>query len=301
MPKALCSKCEKNEMVECLECGMEALVGCNCYWTDSPESTANLYCHSCSLLIEIEVGEFLGDHKHHPSMTDITCLTDEDLQSMEDNSQLSLYDWVQTEEAGVALSAPSVYDLDSDWTGYDIVQKCRHSQLDIEFPSGVEVYASSYCYSNQGRKPDFGLYLDDIWPSPGFAYFIEWADYGLPHESEWDDALMVISDVYKKARNGLFVEVGCIGGHGRTGTTLAIMAVLDGLDAASAIKYVRKNYCKEAIEGKKQEWFVHYAHAFYNSGATPEFPGENYYWEIKEVFDWEAFDINNQALTITEE
>lgn len=58
---------------------------------------------------------------------------------------------------------------------------------------------------------------------------------------------------------GKKVHVGCIGGHGRTGTFLAALVKhLNGnLDA---IAYVRKNYCEKAVESKSQvQWLMkHY-------------------------------------------
>lgn len=58
------------------------------------------------------------------------------------------------------------------------------------------------------------------------------------------------------ARTGEQVEVGCIGGHGRTGTALAILAILTGHPAADAVAWVRANYCPKAVETVDQEAFI---------------------------------------------
>jgi protein-tyrosine phosphatase len=59
-----------------------------------------------------------------------------------------------------------------------------------------------------------------------------------------------------QASEGRRVEIGCAGGHGRTGTTLAGLLVLQGLSARSAIRRIRRAYCEEAIESREQEAFV---------------------------------------------
>lgn len=51
------------------------------------------------------------------------------------------------------------------------------------------------------------------------------------------------------------VHVGCIGGHGRTGTVFAaLVAVLMG--KKDAIQYVRDNYCQKAVESQSQIAFL---------------------------------------------
>jgi protein-tyrosine phosphatase len=52
------------------------------------------------------------------------------------------------------------------------------------------------------------------------------------------------------------VEVACAGGVGRTGTTLALLAVLDGVPAREAVAYVRRNYRARAVETPWQRWLV---------------------------------------------
>jgi hypothetical protein len=55
---------------------------------------------------------------------------------------------------------------------------------------------------------------------------------------------------------GKKVHVGCIGGHGRTGTFLAAL-VKHMLGIEDAITYVRENYCKKAVESESQIQFLH--------------------------------------------
>jgi protein-tyrosine phosphatase len=47
-----------------------------------------------------------------------------------------------------------------------------------------------------------------------------------------------------------------MGGQGRTGTALACIAILDGIPAEDAVRYVRENYSPKAVEMPSQKKFV---------------------------------------------
>jgi len=64
-----------------------------------------------------------------------------------------------------------------------------------------------------------------------------------------------LANYIRKGKKKLLIF--CIGGHGRTGTAVAtLMVVTLGWSADRAIGWVRKNYCREAIENKWQEDYV---------------------------------------------
>jgi protein-tyrosine phosphatase len=52
------------------------------------------------------------------------------------------------------------------------------------------------------------------------------------------------------------VELACAGGHGRTGTALACLAVLDGVPGPRAVSFVREHYDRHAVETAWQRRFV---------------------------------------------
>ena len=52
------------------------------------------------------------------------------------------------------------------------------------------------------------------------------------------------------------VEIACAGGHGRTGTALACLAVLDGVPGHEAVRYVRTHYAARSVETPGQRRFV---------------------------------------------
>jgi protein-tyrosine phosphatase len=62
--------------------------------------------------------------------------------------------------------------------------------------------------------------------------------------------------VRDRARAGQLVEIGCIGGHGRTGTALACLAFLSGVQRQEAVPWVKANYCSRAVESPEQAAFV---------------------------------------------
>jgi hypothetical protein len=97
------------------------------------------------------------------------------------------------------------------------------------------------------------------WP----ATVIDWQDFGLPENPEL--AAQQIVDAFGEARRGGLVEIGCLGGSGRTGTALACMAVLAGVPATEAVAWVRASYRPQAVETTEQEawvgWFAEWATA----------------------------------------
>jgi len=132
----------------------------------------------------------------------------------------------------------------------------------VVFPDGSRVRASSIV-ERKGDDPEraFGLYLDPRWNPTWRAEVIPWRDFGLPEDPE--TAARQIVDAFTRAQGGELVEVGCLGGLGRTGTVLACMAVLSGVPAEDAVAWVRSAYKPLAVETAEQEewvqWFAGWA------------------------------------------
>jgi hypothetical protein len=134
----------------------------------------------------------------------------------------------------------------------------------VTFPDGSRVRAVSLADRHaDDRERAFGLYLDKRWGPTWPADVIVWPDVGLPAEPYV--AARQITDAFLRARRGELVEVGCLGGSGRTGTVLACMAVLAGVPAQEAVPWVRGAYRREAVETAEQEawvqWFAGWAAA----------------------------------------
>jgi hypothetical protein len=113
--------------------------------------------------------------------------------------------------------------------------------MDVVFTDGTVVRASSISDRvEHDPTRSFGLYLDMRWLPTWPAEVVEWPDFGLP--ADGNRAADQILAAFARARRGDVVEVGCMGGLGRTGTVLACMAVLAGEPAASAVDWVRREY-----------------------------------------------------------
>ena len=107
-------------------------------------------------------------------------------------------------------------------------------------------------------------------PLPGFE---KWENFSTLKEIQldWPDRDIVdlpfefwreLLDYFEK--NESKVLVFCVGGHGRTGTAIACIMVASGWKANEAISWLRRNYCKEAIEEQVQEWYIRTMETAYN-------------------------------------
>ena len=83
--------------------------------------------------------------------------------------------------------------------------------------------------------------------------WVAWPDFRLPVDPA--AAREAFVEAGERSATGR-VEVACMGGLGRTGTTLACIAVLDGVPAAEAVGYVRQRYNPRAVETPQQRRFV---------------------------------------------
>lgn len=106
-----------------------------------------------------------------------------------------------------------------------------------------------------GQKPTLGLYLLGTRPDPfdWESRWLAWPDFRLPADP--GEAARAFEEVLARTDSER-VEVACHGGHGRTGTALACIAILDGVDPAEAVGYVRERYARRAVETPWQKRFV---------------------------------------------
>lgn len=106
-----------------------------------------------------------------------------------------------------------------------------------------------------GPAPDFGVYL--LGHDPGaFGWehrWIRWPDFRLPASST--EAVGALREAFERSAAER-VEVACGGGVGRTGTALAVLAVLAGVPRAEAVAWVRGAYHRRAVETPWQRRWV---------------------------------------------
>jgi hypothetical protein len=136
------------------------------------------------------------------------------------------------------------------------VEVHRHLDL-VVLPDGTEVTAVSFDAGDpytRDEAPEFGLYLDRRWAPPWPHEHLDWPDFGVPEDE--GAVVEALKSLLDRARAGAWVEIGCLGGHGRTGTALAGLALLCGQPREEAVAWVRANYCEEAVETEEQAAFV---------------------------------------------
>src|SRR3954465_3041581 len=102
---------------------------------------------------------------------------------------------------------------------------------------------------------DFPLVLPEG-PLPPWPHRrIRWPDFWIPTDT--DDALEALREAHRRATAGERVEGACHGGGGGPpargggggpGGALAALAVLDGLDPPAAVRWVRADYHRRAVE-----------------------------------------------------
>jgi len=106
-----------------------------------------------------------------------------------------------------------------------------------------------------GPDPEFGLYVvgSAVHGVPWEYRWVAWPDFRLPADPA--AAREAFAEAWERSA-AQRVEVACMGGHGRTGTALACIAVLDGVPAREAVGYVRRHYSPRAVETPGQRRFV---------------------------------------------
>ena len=142
---------------------------------------------------------------------------------------------------------------------FSLAKSCTHAMSSFDVGANKKVYLSAIRDVDKAKLiPDVGVYLDQSWMRNRVAglgktpiMYLGWPDMStLP--MEWLTPAVKRANWYVK--QDLKVEIGCIGGHGRTGTFLACLLVYRmGITGSRAIQLVRTGHCKRAIETPSQE------------------------------------------------
>ena len=152
------------------------------------------------------------------------------------------------------------------------VVRCEHNLTPFVLPNARKVYLSARCRGGkelQGPLPDTAVYLDASWVETNsiltndsydstdvqqiHVMWVKWGDGQVVPVAILDKIVRYVLDALEKEHN---VEIGCIGGHGRTGTLAAALCVKLGEEAEDALMRVWEGYCDKAVETVKQEGLV---------------------------------------------
>lgn len=157
-------------------------------------------------------------------------------------------------------------DSNRDWLDYQggkttKVKKCYESHPPLKVGE-YTIYGGS-CSSPAVK--DANIYI-------GFDYSMSFSTGHWPWAKQTEEVYYHITDMQppsdaksfkqmiawaaEQLKAGKKVHVGCIGGHGRTGTFLAAL-VTHMTGELDSITYVRKHYCQKAVETQGQIDFLH--------------------------------------------
>lgn len=107
------------------------------------------------------------------------------------------------------------------------------------------------------------------WES-GEAFLFPIQDMGVP--TSRGDFMNLLCWLERALHDKKKVHIGCIGGHGRTGTVLAAL-VKQMTGNEDAITYVRENYCQKAVESTTQIEFLRKEFGILKVPASKELVG----------------------------
>jgi len=159
---------------------------------------------------------------------------------------------------------------------------CHTGNILVFSTGGVDVYGGGSsrngCWYRMDPLPDLALGPSDVvkrdvfsfpdgWaiskyaPKPPVIIPIDWPDYSIPRTLKREFWLDLAYDI--KTQDIKTVSCQCVGGHGRTGVQLAILAHLlipkeehTWKNSAQLIRFIRSRMCEHEVEAASQQQYI---------------------------------------------
>lgn len=179
------------------------------------------------------------------------------------------------------------------YAGYGGYARCHSEHPEIKLGNGVILGASCH-YPREGYDVyvgfDYGMEFHHSkypWHDTGdgvVEFLFKITDMSVPKDLvEFKNLLTYLEECLMAGKK---VHIGCIGGHGRTGLVLSAL-VNQMLGEEDSTTWVRKKYCKKAVESTVQvEWLhKHFGikkvdaskgYGSYWGGSSTSYRGSNY-------------------------
>ena len=198
---------------------------------------------------------------------------------------------------------------------------CHTGNILVFSTGGVDVYGGGSsrngCWYRMDPLPDLALGPSDVvkrdvlsfpegWaiskyaPKPPVIIPIDWPDYSIPRTLKREFWLDLAHDI--KTQDIKTVSCQCVGGHGRTGVQLAILAHLlipkeehTWKNSAQLIRFVRSRMCEHEVEAASQQKYI--ADVCQIPLGEDLFPPVNRSAYNNYAFQWSGYD--NFTLTKT--
>lgn len=141
----------------------------------------------------------------------------------------------------------------------NVGKRCHHSHPPLPITVDGTTYTLTGGTGNSKPKSNVDIFIgfdhgmvktDRRFPwTEGWEIHFPILDMGIPPVAK--DFKDLIAWLEEKILEGYKVHMGCIGGHGRTGLVMSAL-VTQMTGEKDSIAYVRKHYCKKAVESAEQ-------------------------------------------------
>lgn len=127
---------------------------------------------------------------------------------------------------------------------------------------------------------------------PSEVLSLDWNDMGIPPvEYDFWPALWDMMPAK--------TVIACMGGHGRTGTCMVALLIVNGVDYWTALETVRAEHCDKAVESLKQEEYLHGLYVTYLNERLGEMQAEGNDTDAADILEDIKYAEANKPTNVT--